>query len=230
MRCANWSCGFFLKFFDDGVPILTWVECILRSASYNEIISMKHNQPTNQLFGEFGIYNFHLAIKNPSLIVIACVNPRMKNLKDQYLAAVRAVARASNSDAKHALHGSFVFGHMDGVKFAQFLSQYNVKPDRLPRLIVLDSANRMFYEDHEVCTHSLIHSLSLSLSPAVKSMTCLSLQAMIYRGSLVLIKSHIAKTISLGKPVLMTWQPRLFNCLLIYSTLKWRLDLLPAHI
>jgi hypothetical protein len=105
-----------------------------------------------QVFGEFGIHNFHLAVKNPRLIAIACVDSMSDNnkQKDEYLSAVRAVARASNSDDKHPLHAAFVYGHLDAVTFREFLSQYNVQPDRLPRLIVLDSTNRAFYEDQEV--------------------------------------------------------------------------------
>jgi len=109
--------------------------------------------------------NFRKLGKLGKLLVIAIVD--FENATTQsYVDTLRSVARGiSASDATAAGQGSvgvpghwkdakriadrFVFGRLDGVKWADFVEQFNVYGD-LPRLVVLDHPGEVFYEDPSV--------------------------------------------------------------------------------
>jgi protein disulfide-isomerase-like protein len=106
--------------------------------------------------------NFRRLGKIGKLLVIAIVDFE-NSTTPAYIETLRSTARAifasdvtaaagkaggSWKDAKR-LADRFVFGHLDGVKWSEFIEQFNVYGD-LPRLVVLDHPTEVFYEDPTV--------------------------------------------------------------------------------
>lgn len=84
------------------------------------------------------------------LLVIAVADP-LNASTPAYLDSVRAVARSLLAEtAAVGVRERFVFGHLDGAKWAEFVEQYNIFKGELPRLVVVDAPKELFYEDQEV--------------------------------------------------------------------------------
>jgi len=93
------------------------------------------------------------------MLVLAIADPS-NSTTPAYLDSVRTVARGllaekqpvvnTASGDSISLSEQFAFGHLDGVKFADFIEQYNIFKGELPRLVVVDAPKEVFFEDKEV--------------------------------------------------------------------------------
>jgi len=102
------------------------------------------------LVSEIGGHNFaKLGKQEGKLLVMAVVDPKAPETRT-FLEGYRAVARSITTAADpEGISGRFVFGHLNGVHWAEFVKQFNVIGD-LPRIVVLDKGGERFYEDPEV--------------------------------------------------------------------------------
>jgi hypothetical protein len=89
-----------------------------------------------------------IAIADPSNATTPAYLDSVRNVARGLLAEKQQVATASGDTV--SLSEQFVFGYLDGVKFADFIEQYNIFKGELPRLVVVDAPKEMFFEDREV--------------------------------------------------------------------------------
>ena len=124
------------------------------------------------LLNVFGVENFRKLGKRGKLLVIAVVDPA-KQITKIYLETLQKVARKINSQGSSEATGNllseydptmstsitknrksfadtFIYGSLDGIHFGEFVRQFNVIPSAMPRLVVFDMPNEIFYEDIEV--------------------------------------------------------------------------------
>jgi hypothetical protein len=77
---------------------------------------------------------------------MAIVDPSSEPSR-RFLAAYRRLAVPGKTTLTDAVRSSFLFGSLDGKLYSEALQQYNVSPDDLPRVVVVDGAAGTFYED-----------------------------------------------------------------------------------
>jgi len=94
---------------------------------------------------ELGQHNFRQVGELGPLMAIGVVDPEQTKETEAFVQSLKDVARTLPSEDKE----KFVFGYIDGKKWARFVKQFNIKGD-LPRLFVLDYQSKSFFEDPEV--------------------------------------------------------------------------------
>ena len=90
------------------------------------------------------------AVVNSGLPVAAAIVDHAAPSSRRFLSAYAGLAATSGLGLPPGVRSSFVFAHLDGVLYAEALKQYNVSPDALPRVIVIDGGAKTFYEDPRV--------------------------------------------------------------------------------
>jgi hypothetical protein len=106
--------------------------------------------------------NFRKVGKLGKLLVIAIADPANETTP-AYLEGFQKVARSilaeKNTVVSKEVEGSkstvsiadqYVFGSLDGVHWAEFIEQFNIFGNELPRLVVLDMPKEIFFEDPSV--------------------------------------------------------------------------------
>jgi protein disulfide-isomerase-like protein len=91
------------------------------------------------------MHNFELLSSAPDKrLVLAAFDPADAT-QTRYLEHVHALARGE--PPLGSARGRVVFASINGVKWADFLSEFGVVPGDLPRTVVVDFVNSTFYED-----------------------------------------------------------------------------------
>jgi len=80
-------------------------------------------------------------------LFIGAVNPDSeKEVNDAFLSSMRSVAKAhAASDADE-----YIFCQMDGKKWSNFLSQFNIETESMPQYLVLDVPTRKYYQNETI--------------------------------------------------------------------------------
>jgi hypothetical protein len=101
------------------------------------------------LLSELGPHNFRRIGKLGKLLAMAIVDPQNETTPT-YLANFKNVARDLTLEVSESkIAEKFVFGHLDGIEWAEFIQQFNVYGG-LPRVVVVDAPAEKFYEDSSV--------------------------------------------------------------------------------
>eukprot|EP01083_Nonionella_stella_P212808 768102_1 len=75
-------------------------------------------------------------------LFIGAVNPDSDaEVNDAFLSSMRSMAKA---------HDEYVFCQMDGKKWANFLSQFNIEISTMPQFLVLDVPTRKYYQNEKI--------------------------------------------------------------------------------
>lgn len=93
--------------------------------------------------------NFRTLSYSGRLLAIGVVNPGSKRPTEHFLGALRRLARP-DSPLSDDVRSKFYFCYLDGVRWADFVTQFNIKQDQLPRVFVLNGETKTFFEDVEV--------------------------------------------------------------------------------
>ncbi|CAB9513271.1 Protein disulfide isomerase [Seminavis robusta] len=93
---------------------------------------------------EFGPHNFHRIGRLGRPLVIGVVDKRQEEImgriqKELESFAINGPARLTNE--------KYYFGWMDGVRWANFLEQFDVQQTELPQAFVLDVPRRLYWQD-----------------------------------------------------------------------------------
>jgi hypothetical protein len=124
---------------------------------------LNNNAP---VFSEFTASNFRKLGKLGKLLVIAIIDPSNETTAG-FIDGVQYVARSIISEKSIKATGGdvvendanpnrpdisdqYVFGSLDGVHWAEFIEQFNIFNNELPRLVVLDMPKEVFFEDPSV--------------------------------------------------------------------------------
>lgn len=147
---AHIESGENLRFYPGPLPLEDDEDFISRTDAMRAWI-LENNQP---LVNELVASNFRKLGKKGKLLVVAVVNPANASTP-AYLAGLRRVARVITAEDATSATGSigdrFIYGHLDGIKWADFVKQFNIfNSASLPRLVVLDAPSEIFYEDSSV--------------------------------------------------------------------------------
>ena len=87
-------------------------------------------------------HNFYDVSHAGKLLVVGCIDPAKSERTPSFVLALRNVARSRGRE--------YNFGYLDGVKWATFISQFNIETSSLPRIFVLNAEKQSFYEDSTV--------------------------------------------------------------------------------
>jgi thiol-disulfide isomerase/thioredoxin len=90
--------------------------------------------------------NFAFAVHAGKPVAVAIIDPA-KDASKRFLASFRNLSLPDVSPLPPHVREAFLFASLDGVLFETSVTQYNVSPDSLPRVVVIDGASRVFFED-----------------------------------------------------------------------------------
>lgn len=102
------------------------------------------------LLAKLDSHNFFSVSRAGRMLVIGCVDFANEQRSDAFVEALGNLARRSSTTLSPEVRAKYNFGYLDGQKWASFISQFNVEVDTLPRVVVLDAPNGIFFEDESV--------------------------------------------------------------------------------
>jgi hypothetical protein len=99
---------------------------------------------------ELGPSNFHSILRAGRMLAVAITNPSDRSTPRFKSAFQRHLASPSTSTLPPAVAAHFYFGVLDGVRFEKYIGTLGLSPRDLPRLVVLDAAGGVHYDDASV--------------------------------------------------------------------------------
>lgn len=98
------------------------------------------------ILGNLGAHNFALLKSAAKFLGVAMYNGE-STTKSQldYLEEVGKIARRSTTPLPRLAYESFVFAKIDGSVFKDYLLDYDIELESLPRMLILDSEQERFY-------------------------------------------------------------------------------------
>jgi len=100
------------------------------------------------VFAEVGLHNFGQLTNQPDkMLVMGAVDPRNPIQAKSLLQSLHAMARSEDKGLLEEAKNLFIFSHIDGTKWADFLEDFGIEVHDLPRILVLDFANDIYIEN-----------------------------------------------------------------------------------
>ena len=101
------------------------------------------------LFGNVGAHNFASLQKSAQFLGVAMYNGESTTKRQlDYLEEVKRIARKSTTPLSTLAFERFVFAKIDGSVFKDYLLDYGIELESLPRMLILDSEQERFYTHH----------------------------------------------------------------------------------
>lgn len=121
----------------------------LANASAVEEWAIVHNVPT---FAELtpGSYSLTAQQKDRPLVMAIVDSENPSEEATKFVQEVRTIARGKSSKLSKDIQERFMFSHVDGSKWVEFLEDHNIFRVDLPRVLVIDVSTRVFYEDPDL--------------------------------------------------------------------------------
>lgn len=96
------------------------------------------------------------------LLVLAAFNPLKKQGAQKLKQSLREYAVSPTLLPKD-VHRSLIFASIDGIKWKDYLTDYNIETNQLPRVVLVDFDNNLFFENQ-----TLEDDLALFFTSAVR--------------------------------------------------------------
>lgn len=94
--------------------------------------------------------NFAALANAGRMVAIGVVDPGATERTAAFLDALKRLGSATSSPLHESTRSRFYFASLDGVQWAEFAQRYNISPEQLPRMLVLDAPRKVFFEDASV--------------------------------------------------------------------------------
>lgn len=111
---------------------------------------------------ELGRTNFYKSAHAGKYLVTLVIDPKANNEKQ--LRALKRFARKHESPMDESVRSQFLYGFIDGVEHEQFVKEYGLTAELLPRAIVFDAPNKLHYLSKSSDMDSELPTLLSSIS------------------------------------------------------------------
>ena len=103
------------------------------------------------VFTKLGRHNFYrTSHSSKKQLLVVLVHDPQKSKHRKIQKELHRLAKPEKTTLPSDVHARFLFGKLDGVEWKEFVEQYNVQVEDLPRVVIFDSENDQFYESKSV--------------------------------------------------------------------------------
>ena len=93
---------------------------------------------------ELGRTNFYKSAHSGKHLVTLVVDPKADNGEE--MGVLKRLARKHESPLDESVRSRFLYGFIDGVEHAEFVKQYGLTEEMLPRVVVFDAPNKLHFK------------------------------------------------------------------------------------
>lgn len=121
------------------------------------------------LFGELGAHNFRALTGDKSrFLVMVCYDPELDStMQEIFVKSMGALARRSTTKLPTHVYEKFTFAKLNARLYDEYLLDYGITLDTMPRIMVRDSQQELFYSEPVYTTEvvSYLENITLGTAP-----------------------------------------------------------------